>query len=68
MPLIPVIGRQKQGDLCEYKASLVYVVSSRPARDALKPRNPVSKRERERERERQREREGKENQNRINEK
>jgi hypothetical protein len=30
VPLIPAVRRQKQTDLC--KASLVYVVSSRPAR------------------------------------
>ena len=32
MPLIPTLQRQKQ-DLCESKASLVYVVSSRSATD-----------------------------------
>ena len=32
MPLIPALGRQRQADLCEFKASLVYIVSSRPAR------------------------------------
>jgi hypothetical protein len=29
MPLIPAPGRQKQVGLCELKASLVYIVSSR---------------------------------------
>ena len=31
--LIPVLGRQRQGDLCEFKDSLVYRVSSRTAKD-----------------------------------
>jgi hypothetical protein len=31
--LIPALGRQKQGDLCEFKASLVYRVSFRTAKD-----------------------------------
>ena len=29
MPLIPTLGRQRQVDLCEFEASLVYIVSSR---------------------------------------
>ena len=29
MPLIPALERQRQTDLCEFKASLVYRVSSR---------------------------------------
>jgi hypothetical protein len=29
MLLIPALGRQKQSDLCEFKASLVYIVNSR---------------------------------------
>ena len=41
MPLIPALGRQRQADLCEFKASLVYSVSSRTARATQ--RNPVSK-------------------------
>ena len=41
MPLIPALRRLKQVDLCEFKASLVYRVSSRTAR-AIQ-RNPVSK-------------------------
>ena len=32
MPLIPVLGRQRQVDLREFKASLVYRVSSRTVR------------------------------------
>ena len=40
-PLIPALGRQKQVDLCESEASLVYRVSSRTARAAQ--RNFVSK-------------------------
>jgi hypothetical protein len=35
------LGRQRQVDLCELKASLVYRVSSRTARATQK--NPVSK-------------------------
>lgn len=31
-PLILALGRQREADLCEYKASLVYIVSSRTAR------------------------------------
>jgi hypothetical protein len=31
-PLTPVLGRQRQVDLCEFEANLVYVVSSRTAR------------------------------------
>jgi hypothetical protein len=32
-PLIPALGRQRQGDLCEFKeASQVYIESSRTAR------------------------------------
>ena len=41
IPLIPALGRQRQVDLCEFKASLVYRVVSRTAR--AKQRNPVSK-------------------------
>ena len=31
-PLIPALGRQRQADLCEFEASLVYRESSRTAR------------------------------------
>jgi hypothetical protein len=31
MPFDPVFGKQRQVDLCELKASLVYTVSSRPS-------------------------------------
>ena len=40
-PLIPTLGRQRQIDLCEFAASLVYRVSSRTFR-AIQ-RNHVSK-------------------------
>ena len=40
-PLIPALGRQRQADLCEFKPTLVYEVSSRRARATQ--RNPVSK-------------------------
>ena len=39
--LIPALGRQRQTDLCEFEASLVYTVSSRTARATQ--RNSVSK-------------------------
>ena len=29
MPLIPAFGKQRQGDLCEFEANLIYIVSSR---------------------------------------
>jgi hypothetical protein len=43
MPLIPALGRkrQRQADLCEFKANLVYRVSSRTAKAAQ--RDPASK-------------------------
>ena len=42
-PLIPALGKQRQVDLCEFEASLVYRASSRTAR-AIQ-RNPVSKKQ-----------------------
>jgi hypothetical protein len=45
MPLIPVLSRQRQRDRCEFKANLVYRVSSRIARATQ--RNSVWKREKE---------------------
>ena len=41
-PLIPGLGKERQADLSEFKASLVYKVSSRTARTVTQ-RNPVSK-------------------------
>ena len=41
MPLIPVLGRQRQEKLCEFKANMVYRVRSRTAMATQK--NPVSK-------------------------
>jgi hypothetical protein len=41
MTLIPTLRRQKQSDLCEFKASLVYGASSRTAGNIQ--RNPFSK-------------------------
>jgi hypothetical protein len=29
MALIPALGRQKQADLCEFKAALICIISSR---------------------------------------
>jgi hypothetical protein len=40
-PLLPVLGRQRQEDLCEFEASLVYIMSSRTARAIW--RDPISK-------------------------
>jgi hypothetical protein len=40
-PLISALRRQRKADLCEFKACLVYRVSSRIARATQ--RNPVSK-------------------------
>ena len=39
--MIPALGRQRQVDLCEFKASLVYRGSSRTAKATQ--RNPVWK-------------------------
>jgi hypothetical protein len=44
MPLILALRRQRQVDLYEFKASLIYKVSSKPAR-AVTQRNPVSNKE-----------------------
>jgi hypothetical protein len=44
-PLIPALGRQRQANICEFKASLVYRASIRIARAT--PRNSVLKNERE---------------------
>ena len=41
-PLILALGLQRQADLCEFKASLIYKVSFRTTR-AIKQRNPVLK-------------------------
>jgi hypothetical protein len=49
MPLISVLRRQRQVDLCEFEASLVYRLSSRTARATQK--NLVSKKPREEEEE-----------------
>ena len=40
----PSTGRERQVDLCEFKASLVYKVRYRTARTATQ-RNPVSKKQ-----------------------
>ena len=42
--MIPALLRQRQADLCEFEANLVYRVSSRTAR-TLSQRNPVSKKQ-----------------------
>ena len=42
MPLIPALGRQRQADLSDFQASLVYKVSSKTARTVTQ-RNPVSR-------------------------
>jgi hypothetical protein len=41
--LVPALRRQRQMDLCEFEANLVYRVSSRTARATLEHRKPVSK-------------------------
>ena len=40
-PFIPALRRQKQVDLCEFEASLVYIASSQTARATQ--RDPASK-------------------------
>jgi hypothetical protein len=40
--LISALGRQRQADLCEFNACLIYRLSSRTTR-AVAQRNPVSK-------------------------
>ena len=42
MPLIPALGKQRQVDLSEFEASLVYKASFKTAR-IVTQRNPVSK-------------------------
>lgn len=42
MPLASALGEQRQEELCEFEASLVYVGSFRPVRATQ--RNPISKR------------------------
>jgi hypothetical protein len=42
--LLPALGRQRESDLCEFKASPVYNVNSRTVRATQ--RNPVSKKQR----------------------
>ena len=42
MPVIPALRRQRQVDLCKFKASLVYSASSRTARTVTQTK-PVSK-------------------------
>jgi hypothetical protein len=34
MPIVPAPGRQRQVDPCHFRASLVYIVNSRPAKAA----------------------------------
>jgi hypothetical protein len=41
MHLTPALNRQRQADLCDFEASLVYRASSRTAKAT--ERNPVSK-------------------------
>ena len=42
MPLIPALGRQGQVNLCKFKASQAYLVSSRTARASYRERNFLS--------------------------
>ena len=46
MSLIPALGRQRQADIIEFEASLVYRMSSRTGSNATQ-RNPVSKKSKE---------------------
>lgn len=39
MPLVLALGRERQVDLCEFKASLAYRSSSRTAREILLKQN-----------------------------
>jgi hypothetical protein len=50
MPLIAALWRQRQAYLCEFKASLLYRLSSRTAW-AVPKRNPVSKTKQKRQKE-----------------
>lgn len=46
MPLISAVGRQRQVDLCTFKASLFYTVSPRMSRAPVskkKPKKPKTK-------------------------
>jgi hypothetical protein len=43
MPLIPTLERQRQADLCEFKASLVHRVSCRTRTARATQRMPISK-------------------------
>ena len=43
-PLIPALGKQRQSDLCEFEASLVYRASFRTGTKATQ-RNPVLKKQ-----------------------
>lgn len=43
MPLIPAFGKQKQSDLCKFKATLV-LQSEFQDRQDITPRNPATKR------------------------
>ena len=36
MPLVPALGRQRQEDLCVFKARLICILSSRPAKAGSK--------------------------------
>jgi hypothetical protein len=48
MSLIPVLRRQRQIDLCEFKSSMLYMVSSRTAKAMLKRRRRRRKRRKKR--------------------
>lgn len=44
MPLTPALQRQRKGDLCEFKASMVYSVSSRIAKAVCYTEKPLLRR------------------------
>ena len=50
MPLIPALRRQRQIDLCEFKASLVYRVSSRTERNPVLENSNKTKKDKKEER------------------
>ena len=45
MPLIPELGRQRQADLCEFEASLVFRTITLSQKNFLKNKNKIEKEE-----------------------
>jgi hypothetical protein len=63
MLLIPAFRRQLQANICEFKASLVYISTSIPATAILSPRKKERKKGRKKERKKEREKETKKQRN-----